>query len=133
MNPAVLIALARSWWKAVPGFIVGCVLAFPLGQCSGSQAQKKHEQADRAVAITEAVKLDANAKEKSAEERTRDAIAVTDMKDSLTDAIASLPDSVPSARRVALGCQRMLNAGTRVSELPVACGPGIAAKADPAR
>lgn len=132
MIPLAAIAFVRAWWKAGAGIVVGAALAFPLGQCSGSQAQKKHEEADRAITQAEALKVDTKAKEKAADQRVKDAAEVADMTEKLTDAVASLPDEIPSARRVALGCQRLRNGGADVSDLPIACRPPIGVQARPA-
>jgi len=121
MIPLAVLGLARSWWKAGAGFVLGAVIAFPLGQCSGSQRAEEREQAARAVAITEALKTDSAAKEVAAGERLADAAAVADLKQELTDAVTEVADSAPTPSDVALGCARLRAQGTDVSDLP-ACG-----------
>ena len=123
--------IARSWWKALPGFAVGALLAFPLGQCSGKAEAERRAEANTAIARAEAALADSEAKEKSADERLNDAAKVADLRERLTDAVASLPDEVPSAHGVALGCQQLREA-YHGAELPLACrssGGGEAASA----
>jgi len=133
--PAVAAAksFVGAWWKAALGALVVFPFAFLLGQCSGAERQREHEKADRAIALAEAVKQGAAASNTSAERSVVDAAEVADLKKELTDAVADLPDSVPDAHGVALGCARLRNAGEDVSKLP-ACGgreAGGQAQAEP--
>lgn len=84
----------------------------------GRHDAHQKDEAARAVAIAEALKIDAKAKEKTDEVRVSDAREVAALKEELTDAVADVPDSVPDAAAVALGCQRLRNAGADVSDLP---------------
>jgi hypothetical protein len=118
-----LLALAAQWWKAAVGAAVMFPMAFMLGQCSGESNAKAKQKAADAVAIVEVLKTDAKAKEKAADERLADAEAVAETKEKLTDAVQNLPDAMPSARRVALACQRLRNDGQDVSRLPACSGP----------
>jgi len=129
---ATAIAIARAWWKVLPGFVLGALIAFPLGQCSGDARATKRLEAANAASQVKALTEDAKAKETAAAERMNDAADVAAMKERLSDAVASLPDHVPSARRIALGCQRLREAGTRDADLPVQCRPAGQAQARPA-
>lgn len=130
--PVEIVAIARAWWKLVPGFVLGALIAFPLGQCSGdARATKRHEAANAASQVN-ALNEDAQAKETAAAERLNDAADVAAMKERLSDAVAALPDHVPSPRRIALGCQRLREAGTRDADLPVECRSAGQAQARPA-
>jgi hypothetical protein len=129
---AEALTIARAWWKLVPGFVLGALIAFPLGQCSGdARATKRHEAANAAAQV-QALTEDARAKETAAAERMNDAADVAAMKERLSDAVATLPDDVPSPRRVALGCQRLREAGTGDADLPSVCRPAGQAQARPA-
>lgn len=122
--PLAAVGIVRSWWKLGAGVILGAVLAFPLGQCSGARNQEAHEKADRAISITEALQQDTKAKEKGAAQALEDAATVADQTEKLANAVAALPDAVPSARRVRLMCEWMRNdPAADLSNLPVACRP----------
>ena len=124
---AVPAALA-SWvnLRSLAGLALGVVLAFPLGQCSGERRQHKLEEAQRAVAIAEALKRQNTATEKGAAQSLRDAQAVADAERKLTDAVADLPDETPSVRDVQLTCERLRNQGDDVSNIPACSGPRAA-------
>lgn len=127
------ITIARAWWKALPGFVLGALIAFPLGQCSGdARATKRHEDAN-ASAQVKALTEDARAKETAAAERLNDAADLAEMKGRLTDAVSSAPDSAPGPRRSALNCQRLCEAGARSADLPAGCRPCGDAQAAPDR
>lgn len=110
-----------TWWRAALGFAVATALCLPLGYCEGKRAGKAKADAAAAVATVEVMKVDGNAKDVAAIERTKDDAAVVEQKEKLTDAVANLPDSLPSPRRVALACERLRQQGTDTSRLP-ACG-----------
>lgn len=76
---------------------------------------EKEQQAERAVA---AAAQDAVAKGAASKQGLKDQAASTKLTKDLTDAVAALPDSVPSARRVALGCARLRAAGRSTADLP---------------
>lgn len=117
------VSFALSWWKAAVGAAVVFPLAFMLGQCSGEGHAKKKFEAATAVATVEVLKTDRQSKEKASDERLADAEAVADLKGNLTDAVASLPDDLPSQRRVALGCARLRSQGVDTGRLPACSGP----------
>jgi hypothetical protein len=77
--------------------------------------------AERAVANVEAMKTNETANANAAEDRVADAEQVLELKEELTDAVAEIPDDVPDAVAVALGCQRLRTQGTDTSAIP-ACG-----------
>jgi hypothetical protein len=89
----MILGFGASWWKALVGFLVAAPLFFLLGQCDGRRSQQKVDAAARAEANVQAMKVNAGATEKAAEER------------------------------VALGCKRLLAQGTDPAHLPAACGP----------
>jgi hypothetical protein len=131
MIPLGFFVFARKWWKLGAGFLVGALVAFPLGQCSGAAGQKKHEQADRAVAIAGAMTANAKASDKAASERVTDALKAAELERKLTDAVAEVSDSAPTVSDVALGCARLREQGDDVSNVPACRGLGGQAQARP--
>lgn len=90
----------------------------------GVSRERDRQEAAQAVAVAEALKLDGRAKEAAAGERLADAQQVATVKEELTDAVANLPDAVPSARRVALACERLRQQGADLSGVPACFRPG---------
>lgn len=117
MIPAIL-AFGASWWKAAVGFLVAAPLFFLLGQCDGKRTQRRIDDAARAEANVEAMKTNAKATEKAAEERVKDATTVAANEEVLLDAIENTPDTAPDAKRVALGCARLRAQGTDTTAFP---------------
>lgn len=118
----VKVALRVLPWAAL-------LPAFLLGQCSGADHVRDQAKAATAVATVEALKSTSVANSQSADERVADAIAIAETKQELTDAVANLPDEVPSLRRVSLGCARLRQAGTDVSSIPACTGSTGSAQA----
>ena len=108
------------------------IIALGLYAKGRSDANKRNEAA-KAIAIAEAVKLDSKAKEHAATQRLKDAEQVADLKEQLTDAVAQVPDTVPDPVAVQLGCQRLRNSGADVSKLPACSGPTGQTQASPVR
>jgi hypothetical protein len=112
---------------------IGLALLLPavflLGQCDGRRTERAHQDAARAAANVEAVQRNGNANEVAATERLTDQTLVDDHKKELLDAIAQAPASAPDAARVALGCQRLRDAGRNEAALPVVCRPAGKAQA----
>ncbi len=112
-----------EWGRLVLAFVLGAALTAPLGYCEGKKAARAQADAARAEANVEAMKTNAAATDRAAEERVADAVTVTKQEEELIDAIQSTPDSAPDAVRVALGCQRLRAQGADPATLPAACGP----------
>jgi hypothetical protein len=112
-----------EWSRLVLAFVLGAALSAPLSYCEGKKAARAQADAARAEANVEAMKTNAAAAERAAEERAADAVTVTKQEEELIDAIQSTPDSAPDAVRVALGCQRLRAQGADPATLPAACGP----------
>lgn len=124
MGTIFTIWKAAGGWRTLAGLAAGLLLGFVAGQVVGAKNQKAHEEADRALAITEALQDDVAAKEVSAEQRLKDAATVAEMTERLTDAVASNPDQAPSVRRVAVECERLRQAyGADFPDLPLVCRP----------
>lgn len=122
--PAGVVAFAGTWWRALVGFVIAAPLFFLLGQCDGRKSARAQADAARAEANVEAMKTNAGASEKAAEERVRDAATVTKQEEGLIDAIQDTPDTAPDAVRVRLGCERLRAQGADPATLPPACGSG---------
>lgn len=129
MSWVIIVKALQAWWKAAAGLAVGLVLAYPLGQCSGARRQHRLEEAQKAVAVAEALKKDAAIKDLTAAQRVADAEATAAKKQELTDALADMADEVPSQRDVALACGRLRQQGVDVSDLPACGGPAGPAEA----
>lgn len=69
------------------------------------------------------VAKDIQARDNASAKRLEDLQVNQAMQESLTNAVKDLPDDVPSARRLALACQRLRNQGTRADKLPASCRP----------
>jgi hypothetical protein len=98
-------------------------LCLPLGYCSGKRAGVARMEAARAVANVEALRTDGSAKELAAVERANDNAAVAAKREDLLDAVADLPDSTPTVRRVVLACARLRSQGTDTTTIPACRGP----------
>lgn len=120
-----------TWWRAVLGAAVAAGPCLLLGYCQGADVTKNKAEASRAVAVAEALKTDGASKEVAAGERLADAKANAAMREELVNAVQDLPDGQPSARRVALGCERLRQSGRDVSDLPACSRPASGVQAGP--
>jgi len=98
-------------------------LTLPLGYCKGHEAATAKYDAERALANTKALQIDAAAGTQASEERVTDALTVDDLEEGLLDAISETPDSAPDRVRVQLGCERLRRQGTSPADIPLVCGP----------
>ncbi len=99
------------------------VTCFPLGYCKGvSDANSRHAR-ERPEANAKMEAKDAALKEAAGRERLVDQVVTQRKEKELLDAIETIPDAVPSDRRIALGCQRLRQAGTKPADLPLVCRP----------
>ena len=113
--------LQRTWQTlAVSAALI--LAALTLGYAKGSSAARAKADAERAAANVVAITTARNADEVAAVERVDAALTIAKQKEDLTDAIASTPDTAPDAVRVALGCERLRQAGTLDADLPAVCG-----------
>lgn len=116
------IAAAKS---AIATGAICIALCLPLGYCKGYEAATSKATAERALANVDAQKRAVSVADIAATERVVDALAAAKEEGSLTDAIADTPDGAPDSVRVALGCQRLRQAGTADADLPAVCrSPG---------
>ena len=116
-----VVDVLLPWWKVGLGAVLVFGPAFLLGQCSGAGNERDRLEAARAVTVIETLKEDGAAREVSAGERLADASAVAENREDLINAVQDLPDGLPSARRVALACERMRQQGVDLADVP-ACG-----------
>lgn len=118
-----LDALRASWRAIVACLVVGS-LCLIIGFWRGSEAEKSACRAARDAANVAAMKTDAAAKGRAAEDRVADAVRAAESERELVDAIRDIPDTVPGAMRVARGCVQLRQAGTREADLPGICRSG---------
>lgn len=116
-----LLAIKNAIVAAKSAILTGVAVAaicLPLAYCQGLSAGKAKAAASAAVATVEVMKVDGNAKEVAAIERRKDDAAIAAKNEELIDAVADLPDAVPTVRRVARGCAQLRNQGTDTSGIP---------------
>jgi hypothetical protein len=130
MIPFIGPALAAGgWWKALVGALVVAPAVFLLGQCSGAKNESNKTRAASAVAVSAAVTKNDAAHETSSSERAADTKVVTQLTQELTNAVASVPDTLPDPVAVRLGCERLRHNGRDTSKLPQCSGPAGGAQA----
>ena len=107
--------LSPQGWLAVA--LLAAFLLF------GAYCAHRAAEGERDRQAAEAHKIEAkasSARETAADERLNDSTIINAREKELSDAVNSLPDARPSARRVALACERLRQQGSR---LPPDCGP----------
>jgi|GEM_PF-1261960 len=122
--------ILKTLWESISGArnailasLAVAGLCLPLGYCTGFKSASARYAAERALANAKALELDAHASDQAAAERVADAITITAHEEELLDAISTVPDDAPDRVRVALGCQRLRQAGTGETDLPAICRP----------
>lgn len=124
MIPLAALAFARTWWKAIPGAVVGAALAFPLGHCSGARDAKAAFRAAQAEAALKAEVRNAAANEAAAVQRAADADHTHRTQEELSRADDAAPDSRPSDARRAYLCARLRDQAARGGPaIPESCRP----------
>lgn len=91
-------------WLAI---VLLVVLVASLSYCAYDADRDRRAAEALALGNSEVQQTDTGAREKSADERLADALSTADMKQELADAVATLPDDMPSDRRLALACRRL--------------------------
>ena len=121
--------IALAFIRRIPGMLspkgwiaVALLAAFLIfgAYCAHRAAQGERERQDAVTAKTEAKA--SSAREIAAGERATDTTIINAREKELSDAVNSLPDARPSARRVALACERLRQQGN--TSLPAECGSG---------
>ena len=102
--------------------IVAIVAGFVLtgAYCSHRGAQGERER--QAVETQKTEAKASSARETAAVEASVETPIINAREKDLSDAVNSLPDAVPSARRVRLACERLRHQGN--TRLPPECGSG---------
>lgn len=102
--------------------ILAIITAFVLtgAYCSHRGAQGERDRQAAETQKTEAKA--ASARETAAGERAVETPIINTREKDLSDAVNSLPDAAPSARRVRLACERLRHQGN--TRLPAECGSG---------
>lgn len=110
-------ALSLLGWA----IIIGLVLLTTCSHYTGKEAKRDQQAAEeRAQTLDAALK----ASDKASGERLSDIQINIKREKELTDAVSSLPDAVPSPRRIALACQRLRQQATPDADLPAGCRSG---------
>lgn len=110
----------RNVWL-IAGLLAVAIAAGVLYAKGRSDEHKKTEAARR-VAEAEAIKLDTHAKGLAGADLEKHIAQIAEHKEELTNAVAQVPDTVPDAVAVRLGCERLRLQGTSTADLP-ACQP----------
>ena len=104
--------------------IVAIIAAFVL---TGAYCSQRGTQGERERQAAETQKTEAKAsgaRETAAREASVETPIINAREKDLSDAVNSLPDAVPSARRVRLACERLRHQGTAERLLPEPCRSG---------
>lgn len=115
---SAVLSLARRWWKAAAGAVLGAMLCFPLAHCDGVHDERAAAKARaRAAADVQAARA-AAASEAAAVRRARDAADLQAKFKERSDAIHAGADEAPSGPECRLNRQRMLQHGANPAKLP---------------
>ena len=118
---AALRSLTALGWAVV----VACLaILLLLATCAHHSAKEARQSRDAAEERARALDAGLKASEAASGERMADVQIIYNHEKELTDAVASLPDAVPSPRRIALACQRLRQQGNRDADLPAQCRSG---------
>lgn len=120
---AIILAIkaitpARWGWIA---FAIALVLMMATCTYIGIKADVERDQ------IVQEMNRDRAIREKQAQDRAVQQEQLRRNKEKLNEVVSQIPDSVPSASRLALACQRLRNDGHIA--LPPECGPAAPAEA----
>lgn len=121
MIPLSWFVFMRKWWKTGAGALIGALLAFPLGTCTGAADMKDKMQAQYAREAAAQAQRNAAAIEVAAQQRVKDILANEAKSQERLDAIHSGPDARTSGPECRLNRQRLLHAGIPEAKLPK-CG-----------
>jgi len=126
------IIAAKAAWETIKSFlptsaqqvitmVAVASLCLVLGFCKGDDYRDSKWKAKIALAEVKDLTTTNIANEAASTDRVTDALRITKQEEELIDAISEIPDSAPSDVRVAAGCQRLLNNGYSVEQLPAIC------------
>ena len=123
MIPLQFFVFMRKWWRGLGGLLLGMLIAFPLGTCSGAADMKDKMQAEARAQAAAQAQRNAAAIEAAAQQRVQDILANQSAAEERIDAIRSRPDEAANGPQLALACARLRQQGTAESKLPRACRP----------
>lgn len=120
-----MIAFALSIWRALTptGWLIVAIIAALV--LTGAYCSHRGAQVERDRQAVQAQKIEAkasSARETAAVEASVETPIINAREKDFSDAVNSLPDAVPSARRVRLACERLRHQGN--ARLPAECGSG---------
>lgn len=113
--------IAKTWWKAGLGVVIGAALALPVGQCQGASAERARQAAREADAALREAMRDAAIKERLAAARLENTLTIQQQSKERTDAIQAGPDDHVSAAQRRLNCKRLRDAGFSEAQLAGRC------------
>lgn len=115
-----LRGMTATSWALVA--LLGLIL-ITFGWCSYDASRDRHAEEARVAANARAADRNTAAVSQAADQRVTDTLNTATLKQELSDAVAQMPDAVPSPRRVALACERLRQQGARDGDLPAECRP----------
>lgn len=113
-----LIGKAKSVPASAWGLMAAIIAVLIIMSTCTVLGVKADREQDR---ITRQMNEDRGIREEVGEVRADDQQRIKANTEKLNEAVASLPDDVPSKRHTALACQRLRNDGHK--QLPAVCGP----------
>ena len=108
--------------KVAAGVIAVVLLALLTAYCVGRGDGKSKIELEIEKANVEALETNANALGNAADDRVVSNEQILKTKEELVDVVEATPDSLPSATRIALGCERLRRQGTDTSVIPACSG-----------
>lgn len=120
-----MLAGFAAWFSEIPksikigfGILVVVVLALVLVYCSGQHSGKSQIQHQIDKGNLKAEQINANAVSNSTEDRSITDTQLLEKKKELIDEVNKTPDTMPSAQRIAVGCERLRRQGTNTAAIP---------------
>lgn len=115
-----------EWLRVILVALAVALVSYPLGKCDGRKTEHAAGVARLEKANRDYLAQKARADELAANQRLTDLVAVSQRERDLRDVVATIPDSLPDASRIALGCERLRRANPgSAANLPAACrSPG---------
>ena len=114
----LLPASFAEWVRVVVVALMVAAVTWPLAYCDGKRAGKAQMQLAIEQANTRYLTQKARADALAADQRLTDQRTVTNLERELSDAVANIPDEVPTARRLARACAQLRSQGVDTAALP---------------
>jgi predicted lipid-binding transport protein (Tim44 family) len=124
-----LIPAVMGWFRTNPrnvwliAGLIGAVAFLAFVYARGRSDQAQREDARQAVAEAAAIASDTKADTKATAAQVEAAQVLAEKEGKLIDAVAEVPDTVPDAAAVRLGCERLRQAGISTADLPACATP----------